>query len=98
MRGIMLNNIYKKNPDVVKRKIADELILVPIGCSIAEHKKIFSLNELGEYIYDSFDGVSSLKEILELILKEFSIDQVQAEADLLQFVAKIHEQGIIISE
>lgn len=92
----MWDKIYKKNPDIVKRKIVDELILVPIGSSMGRQQKIFSLNGLGEYIYDHFDSIVSLEEILAGILKEFSVTKEQAQTDLLEFVAKMHEQGIIL--
>lgn len=91
----MWNNIYKKNPDIIKRKIADELILIPIGRAIGQQKKIFSLNELGDYIYELLNGINSLQEILTKVLKEFSVSREQAQADILEFVIKMREQSII---
>ncbi len=52
----MFETIYKKNTGIVKRKIADEVILVPVGNmgnadnSIETQQKIFSLNGVGEYV------------------------------------------------
>jgi hypothetical protein len=91
----MLSDIYKKNPTVVKRKIADELILVPTMSSIAEQQKIFSLNEVGEYVYDRLDGSSTLQEILDSLMADFDVSREVAEVDVLQFVDAVLQQGLI---
>lgn len=92
----MLQAIYSKNAKVIKRKIADELILVPVGKALATEQKIFSLNPVGEFIFDRINGKATLQEILQDLLAEFSVTKEQAEADILQFIDNVQKQGLII--
>jgi len=41
-----LNKIVQKDPSIVSRKIADEIILVPIRHKIGEFTSLYALNEV----------------------------------------------------
>lgn len=95
----MLQTVYIKTPNIVKRKIAEELILVPFGGvenSVSSQKKIFSLSDVGEYIYDCIDGVLTLEQILAKILDNFSVTREQAEVDILAFINDLLQHNIIL--
>jgi hypothetical protein len=91
----MWQNIYSKNPEVVKRKIAGELILVPIGETIACEQKIYALNDVGEFIFDQLNGKTTLQKILQKLLKEFAVSKEQAEADILQFITEMSQHQLV---
>jgi hypothetical protein len=91
----MLSSVYQRKSAIIKRKIADELILVPISGLLAKEQKIFSLNTVGEYIFDQLDGKKTLKEVLNNVLDKFSIDEKQATEDILQFVASVLKLGLV---
>jgi hypothetical protein len=43
--------IYTKSPDIVFRRIADEVILVPIRRNTADLEKIYTLNASASFIW-----------------------------------------------
>ena len=86
---------YCKNPDIVFRRIADELILVPIRQSAGDMGNIYTLNEVGARVWELIDGKRTVREIQELIVNEFEVSPESAEEDLKEFLRSLESiQGI----
>jgi hypothetical protein len=83
------SKVYKKNKDVVTRKIADELFLVPVKGKIADMQKIFTLNAVAECIWQGLDDKKSLTEIRKNILDEFSVERERLDSDITEFISEL---------
>ena len=83
--------IYQKNPDVVFRIIAGEAILVPVSREAQAVGELFTLNEVGAFIWERLDGRRKLGEILEEILAEYEVSRAQADKDLRELIASLSE-------
>ena len=86
---IKLESIYRKNEDVVSRKIVDELILVPIRKSVADMESLYTLNEVGARVYELVDGERSVRDICTVIVEEFDVSAEKAEADVVEFLEQL---------
>ncbi len=95
MNKKLSEQIYKKNPDVVYRVIAGEAILVPISQETQIAGRLFSLNEVGAFIWELIDGQRNLSEILNAILEEHEVAEETARADLLNLIAELEKLGAI---
>jgi hypothetical protein len=84
-----LNSVYRRNENVVSRKIVDELILVPIRTNVADMESIYSLNEVGASVYALIDGQRSVGDICAAIAEEFEVSIDQAETDVTEFLQKL---------
>jgi hypothetical protein len=91
----MPQKIYKKNENVVTRKIAGDLFLIPIRGKIADMQKIFTLNPVGEYIWQEMDTQESLDEIRKGILARFDVEEEEAVSDMREFIASLLEADLI---
>jgi hypothetical protein len=79
--------IYKKNPNMVARKIEDEIILVPIKRKADELEAIYNLNnEVSVRIWELINGRRTLGQIRDNILSEFEVSQERLERDLKEFI------------
>ena len=58
-----LEQRYRKDESVVSRKIADEVILVPIRKNVGDLESIYTLDEVGARIWELIDGIRSLADI-----------------------------------
>lgn len=87
----MKNNAYVKNPDMVFRKIADELLLVPVRHNMRNLERIYSLNDVGGRIWELIDGVKSDREIIDQIVTEFDVSPDTAEQDFRVFVESLEK-------
>ena len=89
------NKTLTKNEDIVSRRIADELIIVPIRGKLADMQRIFALNPVAEYIWQALDDHRRLGDIRDHILSHYEIGKEQAEADILNFIDELRAADLI---
>lgn len=78
-----LNKIYTKSDSIVSRKIADEVILVPIRQDVGDLESIYTLNEVAACIWELVDGKSTVKEIRDVIVSEYEVPPIEVEKDIM---------------
>ena len=83
--------IYRKNPEVVFRVIAGEAILVPVSRDAQAVGELFTLNEVGAFIWERLDGKRKLEDILEEIVAEYEVSREQADRDLRELIDSLSE-------
>ncbi len=81
--------------DVVRRQIADEIILVPVRRSAEDLDSIYSINPLAAQIWDGLDGQRTLGEIRAQILDEYEVSAGDLDRDLAEFVAQLKAEGLV---
>jgi hypothetical protein len=84
-----LSEIHQKKSRFAVRNVGNELILVPLKNNIADMKEIFTLNEVGSFIWEKIDGKNSEDDIASAITVEFDIDHQTAKKDLAEFLEKL---------
>lgn len=87
---------YKRDETVVTREIVGETILVPIRGKLADMQRIFTLNDVGAYIWAGLDGERSLEEICEDLQVDFDVQREQAERDVTDFISELIEAELIV--
>lgn len=81
--------------ELIKREIAGDTILVPVGKTVYDSNGLFALNELGAFIWDLLPSVNSREEILEAVLAEYEVSREEAAADIADFLNKLESLGVI---
>jgi len=89
---------FKQEDHVVTREIVGETILVPIRGKLADMQRIFTLNEVGAYIWTHLDGSRDLEEICQGLETKFDVRREQAESDLNEFVSELLEAELILGD
>jgi hypothetical protein len=89
------NRRFTKEESIVSRAIVGETLLVPIRGNLADMQKIFSLNDVADYVWGHLDGDRSLIELRDGILDEFEVSKGDAETDLLEFINELLEADLI---
>jgi hypothetical protein len=87
--------VYRKSPDIVARRILDEVILVPVRRKAGEVECLYTLNEVGARIWELIDGHRRVGEIRDVIVGECEVNEAKAEADLLTLVEQLSQIGAI---
>ena len=88
--------IYRKDPAIVARQIAGEMILVPIRQNVGDLESIYLLNETALFAWQMFDGALTLEGIRHQLTQEFDIDEPTAGQDLLELVAHLERVGALV--
>lgn len=85
----------KIHKQLVKRNIAGDVILVPVGDASLELKGLLTLNETGERIWDLLPDAASEDEIFQALLEEYDVEPSVLRTDVDAFFAKLCELAII---
>ena len=80
---------------LIKREIAGDTILVPVGKTVYDSNGLFVLNEVAAFIWDILPKAETEEEITEKILEEYEVSFEEASADTKEFLEKLREMGII---
>jgi hypothetical protein len=82
---------FERQPDFVSRKVAGELILVPLGRRPDEQPALYTLDEVGAFLWELLDGQRTGHDLVEQLLDEYEVSAAQAEADIGDFIAQLQE-------
>ena len=85
--------IIKK--ELIKRDIAGDTILVPVGKTVFDSNGLFALNELGAFIWDLLPKVETAEEICDAVLAEYDVSREEAAADIAAFLEKLEQMEIL---
>lgn len=85
----------KIKKELIKREIAGDTILVPVGKAVYDSNGLFALNELGAFLWDRLPKANTPAELLEAVLAEYEVAPEEAAADIDEFLSTLHSLGII---
>jgi hypothetical protein len=86
---------YRQNEDIVTRRIAGEILLVPIRQHLADLQRIYVLDEVGAAIWGALDGSLGAEQIASLLAKDFEVAKETALADVHAFCRELLEAGLV---
>lgn len=81
--------------EFVKREIAGESFLVPIGEAAKKFTGMFAMNEVGAFIWDNLPEAEDDEAIVKKLLEEYDVTPEIAAADAKAFLDKLREMGIL---
>lgn len=81
--------------ELIKREIAGEAFLIPLGKAVYENNGIFVLTELGGFIWDILSEAKGKEDILKAVLAEYEVDEETASKDIDEFLEKLRDMEII---
>ena len=78
------------------REVCGEFIIVAEGIENIDFSRIISMNESSAYLWKNIQGTSfDTNTLVDLLLKEYEVDEATARSDAKALVEKWLEAGII---
>jgi hypothetical protein len=77
---------YERNPDYIFRRIADEAVLVPIHQDMADMDCIYTLNDVGAFVWARLEAPATEAELKKAVLDEYAADLEAVAVDLDRFL------------
>jgi hypothetical protein len=84
---------YRQTPGIVCRRIAEEVVLVPVEGELAHDQVLFFLDPVGEFVWQRLEGVD-LEALVGEVTAAFDVDEVTARDDLSVFVNDLAARGL----
>ena len=81
--------------ELIKREIAGDTILVPVGKTVYDSNGLFALNELGAFLWDKLPEATSKEDLVNAVLAEYEVSAWEAAAAIDEFLSKLQSLGII---
>jgi len=85
----------KIRKELIKREIAGETILIPVGKTVYETNGMFALNELGTFIWDRLEQTENQEELVRAVMEEYEVDEETVRQDVEEFLGKLSALGVI---
>lgn len=86
--------IWRREGEVVVRRIAGETLLVPVRGRLADMRQVFFTGRVGEFIWEHLDGLRTLAQLRDEITARFAVTPAEAGRDLAAFVAELKAAGL----
>lgn len=80
---------------LVKRTIAGDVILVPVGDASLELKGLLTLNETGERLWDMLPQCDSQEALVQQMLEEYDVEEAVLRADVEAFLDRLRQLEIL---
>lgn len=81
-----LDQKIERNPNYIFRMILDEALLVPIRQNIADMNALYTLNDVGAFIWQQLEQPHTLDELHNRLLAEYETDPETLNQDLYTYV------------
>lgn len=78
------------------RKIANEIVAVPVGAPRGGFSGILGLNEVGQYLIELLAKEQTEDTLVSAILEEYDVDQATARADVREVLEHLRDAGLLI--
>ncbi len=85
----------KIRKQLVKRTIAGDVILVPVGDASLELKGLLTLNETGERMWDLLPQCETEEALVRQMLEEYEVDEATLRADVAEFLDQLRQLEIL---
>lgn len=85
----------KIKKELIKREIAGETILVPVGKTVFDSNGLFALNEVGGFLWDLLPQAETEEALLEAVLAEYDVSAQEAAKDIAEFLNKLRQMEIL---
>jgi hypothetical protein len=91
----MITVSLRKKGEFVTRSIAGETLVVPVRGQVGDLDAIYSLNEVGAFIWEQIDGRKSVTQVAEAVRDEFEVAPEQADKETSDFIGALERAGMI---
>lgn len=85
------STIVSVNKDYVYCKVEDEMVLLGMEDGI-----YYGLNPVGAFIWEQIKEPKTIDDIRDAILKEYDVEKVECETDLMKLLQELTEKGLVI--
>jgi hypothetical protein len=84
------NAHFKVNDGVVWRVLGNDCLLLHLSTGV-----YYTLNEVGRFLWESFDGKRTLAELHREILDRYEVDEEAVKQDILEIMEDLIKEDLV---
>jgi hypothetical protein len=88
---------YRRSGHVVRREIADEVLLVPVHGGVADLQRVFALNDVGGFLWDCLSEPATPDELVAAVTAAFEVEPAVAHGDCAAFLDALRQRRLVES-
>ena len=89
-KTIDVDSVVSRDPDIDAADLNGEIVMMNI-----DKGKYFALNEVGSRIWNMIVKPQKVGNIIDSLLTEYEIDRLTCENEVLNFLGRMYEAGLI---
>ena len=90
-----MERCYQKNSLTISKMIDSEVFLIPSQDNLVDLENVYILDGIGTRIWELIDGKRSVKQIKEIVAKEYEVEPQQLEDDLSTIFKQLEKKSCI---
>lgn len=87
--------MMKMDDEIVIRRIAGEIVLIPTGKAGLKNPGIITLTESGELLVNKLLEGCEFDDLVDCLLEEYEVSRERARQDVSAFLEKLRERGLL---
>lgn len=84
-----IQDLHSLKSKFVAREVGNELILVPLSENVAHMSELFTMNETAKFIWEKSEAETTIDDMENLMIENFTIDNETAKKDIQTFLNQI---------
>ncbi len=88
--------IYKLKDGFIVRKIANQIMAVPVGQQTSHIHGMIALSESAELLWKALEKGADEESLADILTEEYEIDKEKALEDVKKFLIGLEEQGALV--
>ncbi len=84
-----------KKDFILRSKVADSYVVVPVGKLTLDFNGIINLNETGAFLFGLLQEGAEKEDLLRKMLEEYDVTPEKAAADIDVFLKKAEEADVL---
>ena len=80
----------------VLRQVADTWVVMPLGQMSLDFNGMLTLNETGALLWQTLENGGDAEALTNALTAEYDVSVAQCRADILPFLAKLLERGLVL--
>ena len=82
--------VVRRSDDVNAAHVGEEMVMMRL-----ESDYYYGMDDIGRRVWELLEAPMSATDLSEKLMKEYKVSQEECEADLLEFLTKLQEEGIV---
>ena len=85
----------KLRGEFIVRSLSDDIVAIPVGQTALEFNGMILLNDVSKVIWECLGEECQLSQLVSAVTDAFEVDPREAEADILEYLSKLRESGLL---